>query len=73
MPQYGEYQKASAVADMIQGLLRHNTKMNVEKNYVDTHGQSEIELRSSYGTMEPNANCLQEDINACWFAVLYRR
>jgi TnpA family transposase len=27
---------------MIQGLLRHNTEMTVEKNYVDSHGQSEI-------------------------------
>jgi TnpA family transposase len=27
---------------MIEGLLRHCTDMNVEKNYVDTHGQSEV-------------------------------
>ena len=27
---------------MLHGLLRHNTNMTVEKNYVDTHGQSEI-------------------------------
>lgn len=27
---------------MIEGLLRHCTDMKVEKNYVDTHGQSEI-------------------------------
>jgi TnpA family transposase len=27
---------------MIEGLLRHCTKMKVEKNYVDSHGQSEI-------------------------------
>ena len=27
---------------MLQGLLRHNTTMTVEKNYVDTHGQNEI-------------------------------
>lgn len=33
---------SSEVAYMIQGLLRHNTEMNVEKNYVDTHGQSEV-------------------------------
>jgi TnpA family transposase len=33
---------SSEVAYMIQGLLRHNTEMTVEKNYVDSHGQSEI-------------------------------
>ena len=27
---------------MIEGVLRHNTEMQVEKNYVDTHGQSEV-------------------------------
>ncbi len=27
---------------MIEGLLRHSTDMNIEKNYVDTHGQSEV-------------------------------
>lgn len=27
---------------MIEGLLRHCTNMEVEKNYVDTHGQSEV-------------------------------
>lgn len=30
------------VAAMIEGLLRHCTDMKVKKNYVDTHGQSEI-------------------------------
>ena len=33
---------SSEVAAMIEGLLRHCTDMKVEKNYVDTHGQSEI-------------------------------
>lgn len=33
---------SSEAASMLQGLLRHNTMMNVEKNYVDTHGQNEI-------------------------------
>ena len=33
---------SSEVAAMIQGLLRHDTDMAVEKNYVDSHGQSEI-------------------------------
>lgn len=27
---------------MLKGLLRHNTDLKLEKNYVDTHGQSEI-------------------------------
>jgi len=30
------------VAAMIEGLLRHCTDMKLQKNYVDTHGQSEI-------------------------------
>ena len=33
---------SSEAASMLQGLLRHNTTMTVEKNYVDTHGQNEI-------------------------------
>ncbi len=33
---------SSEVAAMIEGLLRHCTDMNVEKNYVDSHGQSEV-------------------------------
>jgi TnpA family transposase len=27
---------------MIEGLVRHNTEMRVEKNFVDSHGQSEV-------------------------------
>lgn len=33
---------SSEVAAMIEGVLRHCTEMSVEKNYVDTHGQSEV-------------------------------
>ena len=33
---------SSEVAAMIEGLLRHATDMEVEKNYVDSHGQSEV-------------------------------
>jgi TnpA family transposase len=33
---------SSEVASMLEGLLRHNTEMTVERNYVDSHGQSEI-------------------------------
>ena len=27
---------------MVEGVIRHGTTMNVEGNYTDTHGQSEI-------------------------------
>ncbi len=27
---------------MIEGVLRHCTSMDVKKNYVDSHGQSEV-------------------------------
>ncbi len=33
---------SSEVAAMMEGLLRHCTEMKVEKNYVDTHGQSVV-------------------------------
>ena len=33
---------ASEVAAMVEGAMRHGTSMNVEANYVDSHGQSEI-------------------------------
>jgi TnpA family transposase len=33
---------SSEVAAMIEGVLRHCTEMTVEKNYVDSHGQSEV-------------------------------
>ena len=33
---------SSEAAAMLRGLLRHNTEMKLEKNYVDTHGQNEI-------------------------------
>jgi TnpA family transposase len=33
---------SSEVAAMIEGVLRHCTNMDVQKNYVDSHGQSEI-------------------------------
>ncbi|WP_339167699.1 Tn3 family transposase [Brevibacillus sp. FSL L8-0520] len=33
---------SSEIAAMIEGLLRHCTDMEVEKNYVDSHGQSEV-------------------------------
>ena len=33
---------SSEVAAMIEGVLRHDTEMDIDKNYVDTHGQSEV-------------------------------
>ncbi len=39
---------SSEVAAMIEGVLRHCTEMNVEKNYVDSHGQSEVAFAFSY-------------------------
>ncbi|MGH9900148.1 MAG: Tn3 family transposase, partial [Pyrinomonadaceae bacterium] len=39
---------SSEVASMIQGVLRHDTEMDVEKQYVDTHGQSEVGFAICY-------------------------
>ena len=39
---------SSEVASMIKGVLRHCTQMSVDKNYVDTHGQSEVGFAFSY-------------------------
>lgn len=33
---------SSEVAAMIEGVVRHCTEMTVEKNYVDSHGQSDV-------------------------------
>lgn len=33
---------SSEVASMIEGLVRHDTEMRVERNFVDSHGQSEV-------------------------------
>ncbi|MEI7449942.1 MAG: Tn3 family transposase [Desulfomonile sp.] len=33
---------SSEVASMIEGLVRHDTEMRVESNFVDSHGQSEV-------------------------------
>lgn len=39
---------SSEVAAMIEGVLRHCTDMTIEKNYVDSHGQSEVAFAFSY-------------------------
>jgi len=33
---------SSEVAAMIEGVLRHDTDMEIERQYVDSHGQSEV-------------------------------
>lgn len=40
---------SSEVGSMIAGVLRHDTKMNLNKTYVDTHGQSTVGYAFSYG------------------------
>lgn len=39
---------SSEVAAMIQGLLRHCTDMNIEKNFVDGHGKSVVAFAFTY-------------------------
>lgn len=39
---------SSEVAAMIEGVLKHCTDMTVNKNYVDTHGQSEVAFAFSH-------------------------
>jgi len=39
---------SSEVAAMIEGVLKHCTDMTVDKNYVDTHGQSEVAFAFSH-------------------------
>lgn len=39
---------SSEAAAMVEGVLRHCTEMSVQKNYVDTHGQSEVAFAFSH-------------------------
>lgn len=39
---------SSEVSAMLDGLLKHNTDMDIEKNFVDSHGQSEVAFAFSY-------------------------
>jgi TnpA family transposase len=39
---------SSEVASMIEGVLRHCTDMTIEKNFVDSHGQSEVAFAFSH-------------------------
>ena len=40
---------SSEVGAMITGVLRHDTKMNMDKTYTDTHGQSTVGFAFSHG------------------------
>jgi len=39
---------SSEAASMIEGVIRHCTAMQVDRNYVDTHGQSEVAFAFSH-------------------------
>ncbi len=39
---------SSEVVAMIEGVLRHCTDMDIERQYVDSHGQSEVAFAFSY-------------------------
>jgi TnpA family transposase len=39
---------SSEVADMIEGIMRHHSEMQINRSYVDTHGQSEIGFAFCY-------------------------
>jgi TnpA family transposase len=39
---------SSEVAAMIEGLLRHCTEAEIDRNYVDTHGQSAVGFAFTY-------------------------
>src|SRR5260221_12723762 len=41
-------ESVNCLVDPIEGVLRHDTQMNVEKQYVDTHGQSEVGFAFCY-------------------------
>lgn len=39
---------SSEVANMIEGVLKHCTDLKIDRNYVDTHGQSEVAFAFSH-------------------------
>ena len=39
---------SSEVSSMIEGVLRHQTDMDIQKSYTDTHGQSEVGFAFCY-------------------------
>src|SRR5699024_5228150 len=40
---------SSEVSAMLEGLLRHGTDKDIQQNFVDTHGQSEVPLLFAIG------------------------
>ncbi|WP_150466057.1 Tn3 family transposase [Francisella sp. SYW-2] len=62
----------SEVSSMIEGVLRHCTEMSVEKNYVDTHGQSEVGFAFShllgFNLMPRLANLSKQKLSRCEIA-----
>lgn len=58
----------SEIAAMIEGLVRHDTKMRVEKNFVDSHGQSEVArsaVQRSCRGKEPG------DLSSIWLGQMF--
>ena len=53
---------SSEVGAMMQGILRHATKMELKKGYVDTHGQhgNRIENSEKFTISEKSAPSLME-------------
>lgn len=60
---------SSEVSAMIEGVLRHCTEMSVQKNYVDTHGQSEVGFAFShllgFSLMPRLANLNKQKLSQC--------
>lgn len=60
---------SSEVASMIHGVLHHCTEMSVNKNYVDTHGQSEVGFAFShllgFELMPRFANIHKQKLSQC--------
>jgi hypothetical protein len=48
----GQYLCLPPAAAMIEGVLRHDTEMEVERQYVDSRGQSEVEAFGPGPTVE---------------------
>jgi hypothetical protein len=61
---------SSEVAAMIEGVLRHCTDMTVDRQYVDSHGQSEVAFAFSYYffvTSNSVVPCIVKMSRSFWF------
>jgi TnpA family transposase len=60
---------SSEVSAMIEGVLNHCTSMSIKKNYVDTHGQSEVGFAFAYllgfSLMPRLANLRKQKLSQC--------